>query len=288
MEKKGVSSQPLRTLVMRNSFLLAKLKPSHQFRLSLAAALIGAAMGIFFLHPVNEFVYYHEHEKFEPDPPTAAQFVSQQMIDSIAGRSPMKTSFYAVVGLLVGLTGAAIYNALHTRLLQIQQLSDELEKDLDALIQQGEGSNLEFKASFRWDFQEARVNRILEGVVLKTLAGFMNNSGGTLLIGVGDDGGTLGLACDYQTLKRPDRDGFEQALMAAIATNLGGDVCQQVRILFHFHEGKDVCRLIVFPAARPVFIQQGKDPKFYLRAGGGTRELNIQEAMEFIPRRWPK
>ena len=52
----------------------------------------------------------------------------------------------------------------------------------------------------------------------------MNNSGGTLLIGIADDGRVVGLDYDYQTLKKPDRDGFEQAVMTAVANNLGADV----------------------------------------------------------------
>ena len=56
------------------------------------------------------------------------------------------------------------------------------------MIAQGESANLEFKSSFRWDLRENKLNRALEGVILKTLAGYMNGKGGTLLIGVADDG----------------------------------------------------------------------------------------------------
>jgi len=135
--------------------------------------------------------------------------------------------------------------------------------------------------------EQTRVNRNLEGVVLKTLSGFLNGrQGGTLLIGVRDDGKIIGLEQDYQTLKRNDSDGFEQALMTAVSAHLGADVCQHIQVLFHVIDGKHVCRLIVTPAHRPVFYVQKNDPKFFLRTGGGTRDLNIQEATEFIATRW--
>lgn len=58
----------------------------------------------------------------------------------------------------------------------------ELDKDLPFIVRQGEGPYLEFKSSLRWDMAETRINRALEGVVLKTLAGFLNSHvGGTLL-----------------------------------------------------------------------------------------------------------
>lgn len=49
----------------------------------------------------------------------------------------------------------------------------------------------------------------METVIAKTVAAFMNSGGGTLLIGVDDDGKLIGLGPDYATLKSPDADRFE-------------------------------------------------------------------------------
>jgi len=81
--------------------------------------------------------------------------------------------------------------------------------DVRTLAEAGEGAAVEFKASLRWDLQEQRVNKALERVVAKTVAGFLNGHGGRLLLGVDDAGGIAGLAADYATLTRRDRDGFE-------------------------------------------------------------------------------
>jgi hypothetical protein len=58
------------------------------------------------------------------------------------------------------------------------------------------------------------------------LAGFMNAKGGTLLIGVHDTDGPMGLARDYKSLqKRPNRDGFENWLTTdVIRLRLGAQV----------------------------------------------------------------
>ena len=76
--------------------------------------------------------------------------------------------------------------------------------------------------------------------------------------------------------------------MTSISANLGADLCPSVHILFHVIGGKDVCRVIVSPASRPVFLQQGNTPKLFVRTGGGTRDLNIQEALEYANGRWKK
>jgi len=188
---------------------------------------------------------------------------------------------------MLGVLTLGIYSFLHKRLLRIELLKMELDKDITLIIQQGEGPLLEFKSTFRWDIEQSRTNRLLEGVVLKSLAGFLNSKhGGTLLIGVADNGEIIGLENDYQTLKKQNQDGFEQAIMTAIAANLGADLCSYMTILFHVIDTKAICRLIVSPSARPVFINQGNTPKLYVRTGGATRDLNIQEALEFALTRW--
>ena len=171
--------------------------------------------------------------------------------------------------------------------MHIDYLKAELNKDLPSIIRQGEGPHLEFKSSLRWDMAESRINRALEGVVLKTLAGFLNSTvGGTLLIGVADNGEILGLEKDYQSLKKSNQDGFEQTLMTLISTTLGADICPFVHVLFYVIDNKDVCRIIVSPSTRPVFLDQGNTPKFFLRTGGATRDLNIQEALGYVNGRW--
>jgi hypothetical protein len=249
------------------------------------ALVLGAAVGVFVLSPASEFVYF---EEYRPAASTAAEFTVAQTRRSLRGETPKKTIFYAVIGMLLSVGGAFIFSNLQRRSERIDQLSAALQSDLRSLIAQGESASLEFKSSFRWDLREAKVNRALEGVILKTLAGYMNGDGGTLLIGVADDGSIVGLADDYKTLKKPDRDGFEQALMTAVATKLGGDACHSVQTVFHSLSDKDVCRVIVAPTQRPIYVKDGDSPRLYVRTGVSTRELNVQEAVNYTAERWPR
>ena len=257
-----------------------------RLRLFAVALILGAAVGIFVLYPTNEFVYFYEYRP--PGDTTPAGFALTQMHRSIRGQTPLKTTFYAIVGVILSVGGAALYSSMQRRSQRIEQLSAALGSDLRGFIAQGESDSLEFKSSFRWDLRENKVNRALEGVVLKTIAGYMNGSGGTLLIGVADDGDIVGLDHDYPTLKKPDRDGFEQALMTAIATKLGADACRNVQVIFHIVDSKEVCRVIVAPTRRPVYLKEGDAPRLYVRTGVSTRELNVQEAVNYTSEHWPK
>lgn len=258
----------------------------QKIKIYFMAAWIGAGVGIFLLAPSYDYISSRENNA---DPLSSIEYVLTQFKEIMTGQINQNNIilFYAEIGAILGLLSLGVYRVLHKRLLDLDALKSELDKDLPSIIRQGEGPLLEFKSSLRWDMQEQRINRGLEMVIMKTVAGFLNSHvGGSLLIGVRDDGDIIGLEKDYQTLKRPDRDGFEQTLMTAISANLGADLCANVHILFHVIDQKDVCRVIISPAFRPVFLNQGNAPKFFVRTGGGTRELNIQEALEYVAGRW--
>jgi hypothetical protein len=257
-----------------------------RIRFFLISAVLGAAVGFFVLFPLNEFVYFEEYRPTTYS--TGMGFATAQVTSALHGDKPKKTIFYAVVGVVLSLGAAVVYSSMAERRREIANLSGALQGDLRLLIAKGESANLEFKSSFRWDLRENKLNRVLEGVILKTLAGYMNGNGGTLLIGVADDGSIVGLENDYKTLKKQDRDGFEQALMTAVATKLGGDACHSVQAVFHSIEQKDVCRVITAPAHRPVYVRDGETPKLYVRTGVSTRELNVQEAVNYMDARWRK
>ncbi|MGO9961832.1 MAG: helix-turn-helix domain-containing protein [Acidimicrobiales bacterium] len=84
---------------------------------------------------------------------------------------------------------------------QNQDVSDmrsaDPDFDLGALIAQGEGQYVEFKAQLPTSTVEAR------RTALKTIVAFANGEGGTVLYGVGDDGAVIGLfGVDVRTLDK--------------------------------------------------------------------------------------
>ena len=158
---------------------------------------------------------------------------------------------------------------------------------LAPLLLAGEGPQLEYKSSLRWDVKEQRKNPDLERAILKTVAGFLNSpQGGTLLLGVADDGTPLGLEPDYQTLAKKNRDGFELLLTDLLLGTFGKDLAPYFTAHFHQLQEKNLCRLEITPSPRAVFLKEGNDEVLYLRAGNSTRKLSSREAMEFGWGRW--
>jgi hypothetical protein len=160
------------------------------------------------------------------------------------------------------------------------------EEDIRALIAGGENAKVEFKSSARWDMRENKKNPAMEQVLLKTMAAFLNSEGGTLLLGVSDDGTIVGLEHDYQTLQKKNADGYELFLRDFLLGHFGKDCSPSLRISIHQLDGSEVCRVVAQPSARPVWLKEGADEPIYIRTGNSTRRLTTREALEYCKRRW--
>jgi hypothetical protein len=250
-----------------------------------AIIMTGLLSGILIFLPANELVSYFE---YNTDPSvTVWQFIYSQFIRAVTLDAPVKLVFYLLLGGLVGTVSLISLISFKKRNFIIYQLRNELEKSITALIENGEDDTVEFKSSFRWDYNQQKSNKVLEGVIVKTLAGFMNTrNGGSLLIGVADDGSILGLENDYNTLKRKDRDGFTQLLTSTVSEKIGTHACRLLRILFHEKDGRDICRIIIMPSPVPVYVSDDGQSRFFVRTASGTREMDVQEAITFIKARW--
>jgi hypothetical protein len=252
----------------------------------LALVLVGTLFAALVFLPIDELTSYYEYHLDENGTVTARAFLARQMWKTLTLETPHKLAVYLVFGGIMGGVFYAIVSAYRRHSTLIHQLELELGKDLAALIKRGEDDGLEFKSSFRFDYRQRKVNKALEAVIVKTLAGFMNAQGGSLLIGVADDSSIVGLESDYQTLNRKDSDGYTQLLMSTVADRLGTPACRLLRILFHRLDDKEVCRIIVLPSPVPVYAKEDNQSKFYIRTGSGTREMDIQEAVGFIKTKW--
>ena len=168
-------------------------------------------------------------------------------------------------------------------------VGDTDEQGVRRMMASGENTRVEFKSSLRWDRRQEHVNKDLEKVVIKTLAGFLNaEEGGTLLVGVDDAGGAVGIAVDYNTLKKSSRDGFELHLRNLIGRDLGEAAATYLTVTFHEIDGQDICQVTVEPSDHPIYVEEQGAALFYLRTGNLTRSLPINEAIKYVQRRWGK
>lgn len=148
-----------------------------------------------------------------------------------------------------------------------------------------ESDVLEYKSSLCFDIANNKRNDDLATQCLKTIAGFLNSAGGTLVIGLRNDGGIFGLSNDYALLKegKQNRDGFENKLRDTISSNISKVFASSEHIMMRFEEleGNDVCMIDVKPVREPVFLIKNKE-EFYIRTGNSTRTLNFEEFYKYL------
>lgn len=170
--------------------------------------------------------------------------------------------------------------------------SEEVDMDLSEIIAAGESSYVEFKTTLRYDMRENKVNKILEGVILKTIAAFSNGEGGMLIMGVNDDMEIIGLDNDYNTLKDGDKDGFEIHLRNLINRTYGTDFAStNIKVTFPLVEDKEICLVEIKQGNKPLFTE-AKDKygitqeHFYLRSGNSSPALAPSEQATYIRTRF--
>lgn len=163
---------------------------------------------------------------------------------------------------------------------------------LEDLIAEGENDEVEFKQTLRWDIKQGAVNKELEGVIMKTIAAFANAQGGTLLIGVADNGDISGLDNDYKALNGANRDKFELHLKTLIINMFGeAFAATKVKLSFPEIEEKEICRVEILPANKPIYVKLADkggaaQDRFYVRNGNSSREMSGDQSITYIKERF--
>ncbi|MCQ3939094.1 MAG: hypothetical protein DPW18_18925 [Chloroflexi bacterium] len=161
------------------------------------------------------------------------------------------------------------------------------KSNIPALIAMGEGELLEFKSSMRYDYKRQAINKDELGLaIVKTIAGFMNRSGGILIIGVNDEGQILGIEKDIETLTKKSVDGFQLALKDLLRAHLSVEFLVNIRLHFEELEGHTVCVVFIEKSGSPVYVRNGNDSEFYLRTMNSTAKLSLPETVNYIRSRW--
>jgi len=164
---------------------------------------------------------------------------------------------------------------------------------IEQLLTQGESETLEFKSSLRLGVPSAKVEPVVEKSILKTVAAFLNSyKGGSLIIGIEDDGNTLGTEYDYPSFKKPDRDGYELHLRNLLNQNFGADSGSLIETIFHPINGKHLCEVRVKPGHHHYIVVEqdkhgAKSDVVYIRTGNQSVPLDTNAMLNYAPYRWP-
>ena len=160
----------------------------------------------------------------------------------------------------------------------------------DLLGPDRESLYLEYKSTLRWDIKQQQKSKVIQDAAIKTIAGFANSwYGGTLLIGVADNGSIHGLEDDYNTFSKRgqvgDHDLWGQHLQNLIHHRLGDYALSLTTWVFHKINGNDLARINVTPSAHPIYDAKA----FWHRTPVSTLAItDDKERNRIIATRWPQ
>ena len=154
--------------------------------------------------------------------------------------------------------------------------------DYKAIIDEGESEKVEFKSSARWDFKKNCTNKEIQKAVIKSIAGFLNSSGGFLFIGIDDNQNIIGIQNDLTTLKKRNIDGYRLFLSDLISEKIGKHFNSYITMEFPKINECFICVIKVGKSISEAFVMENDKNMFYIRTNNSTRELDSKETFEYI------
>lgn len=163
-------------------------------------------------------------------------------------------------------------------------LTEDKAKEILAAKRSGEDSK---NSTSRKDIMKS-----LAHSVTKTVAAFLNSEGGTLLVGVEDDGFVVGVEDDFQHLGESfshDVDGWLLRVRQFLIDALSGDIWSAVRVSVVPHEEHWVAVISCDKrnvATWHIGNENDGDEHFYVRSTSSTEELKGSSLVAYISQHW--
>ncbi len=183
---------------------------------------------------------------------------------------------------------------------------DNAFSSLRELIEEGENHNIEFKSSALWsskltaeDIKNYKpqskelhtYSQITSKVIIaKTIAAFLNTSGGTLVIGIkenknGEENEIIGVEPDYAFLKDKDQDGYRRMIVDLVKdyfpTVIFNHFDQYLKINFENINEQTVCGVTAHKSDQKVFLNLKNTGHFFIRTDASSRELLGEDIVDY-------
>ena len=169
----------------------------------------------------------------------------------------------------------------------INSISSPSLPTVSELLRLMETKHVEFKQTARAAMEKEVPEKVINDGLIKSVAAFLNTEGGTLGIGISDDGDILGLQPDLD-FKKQDLDGYQNWLMTLLITKIGaGIISSFVSLRFETIGSEMVCLVDVKPSNTSVYAKTLKGEHcFFVRMSNTTRLLEGPDIQEYIKNRF--
>jgi hypothetical protein len=165
---------------------------------------------------------------------------------------------------------------------------------LEEALKVGESRTIEFKSTFQWDLRRNQYVEERRLDTLKSIAGFLNASGGTLFIGVSEDTDPPTIRGLDEDLRRAgnSKDKLQRALRDLITTRIGPEFSPFITDSLEEDAGRLYWKIVVEGSPGPAFVrwtfagESKEQTKFYVREGPKTSDLDNESTWHYIKNKW--
>jgi hypothetical protein len=155
--------------------------------------------------------------------------------------------------------------------------------DVPAMLAAGESETVEFKEKV---LHVTEPGKSRPHTLIREIAGFANARGGTVLVGVADDGSILGIKAEIDATNK-GHDGYQLTLYARIKEDIGAAAAAAVQMHFQTHGDAELCIIRVPPSPVPVFVKHDGQQLLFARIGNQCIGFDAKQARDYCATRWP-
>lgn len=156
--------------------------------------------------------------------------------------------------------------------------SDEIRN----LISIGENKRIEFKETLRKNIHTNKIDTEIEKTSLKNIVAFLNSDGGTLLIGVSDNGEIKGIENDIFN----NKDKYLLHLTNLIKDKIGASFFNLINHDIYEVENKLILMVECKTSKEDVFLNmKGEEEEYYIRTNPSAIRLKGSKLIKYISER---
>lgn len=155
--------------------------------------------------------------------------------------------------------------------------SDTYEEKILTLIAQGESKTVEFKESISLDIKTGKKAKYLRDVILKTISAFLNTEGGTLLVGVKDNGFITGVDNEIKSFFKNSDDKFLLHI-SNLMKKFDGSHYSFIDYKIKSIQNKKIAVFTCLKSSTPCFV--GED--FYIRTNPASEKLTGKDLIGYV------
>lgn len=203
-----------------------------------------------------------------------------------------------------------LHNSTNNKLASQQSLTDTNSKTLNELITEGENHHIEFKSSILWsiklskdDINNSNSKEVKQYgknaskvIIAKTIAGFLNSDGGTLIVGVKENKSNMtdeiiGVESEFNKLVDKCKDGYRRMILDSVIkpffpSFIFNHINSYLCISFEEIDGSLVCGIQVKKSDNKVFLKLNNEDCFLIRVDASTRFLQGEEIVDYCIKRF--